>query len=446
MRDIALLLFLGAMLLLTFKRPFVGILLWCWISYMVPHKLSWGFMMTFPVAQLTALTFLLSFIISKESKTVTWRTPIVWLMMFNGWLLITFIVHPFTEHAVVQISSFVKIQLFTVLTYIMLTNKERLHQVLLVISLSITFYGIKGGIATITSGGSTRIWGPPGGFFEGNNELGLTLLVAMPIIYYFASIAPKKWMKYCLFAAILLSIGSVLGTQSRGALVAIVCCGIFFWLKSNGKIISLIAVLLIAPIGYNFMPQSWHQRMNTIVLDEGTEYDASVQGRFNAWYMSANLANDQIMGGGFDSYTPTNFYLFAPVPDDIHDAHSIYFKILGQHGYIGLGLFLGLWISAWLLAGKIHRITKDDRQLKWASLLARMLQISLIAYGSGGAFLGLAYFDLPYHIVVCIVALYNIVLKEQVRLAQPSTEAFEEKEMPALAPGQRTPVSHRNSH
>jgi len=442
MRDIALLLFILAMLLVTLKRPFIGILMWCWISYMVPHKLSWGFMMNFPVALLVALACLFSFAISKEKKTNKWRFPIVWLILFDLWLLLTFIIHPFTEHAVIQVTSFIKIQLFTVLTYIMITNKERLHQVLLVISLSIIFYGVKGGIATVTSGGNTRIWGPPGGFFEGNNELGLTLLVAMPIVYYFSTIAPKKWMKYCLLGAIVLSIGSVLGTQSRGALVAIVCCSFFFWLKSNSKVISLVAVILVAPIGYNFMPQSWHERMNTIVLEDEGDYDASVQGRFNAWRMSYNLANDQIMGGGFDSYTVANFYLYAPNPQDLHDAHSIYFKILGQHGYIGLLLFLALWISTWLLASKIHRMCKNDEELKWASLLARMLQVSLIAYGAGGVFLGLAYFDLPYHISICIVALYNIVLNEQQRIANDTLDLDNDDEISPLilAPGQRAPV------
>lgn len=440
MRDIVLLIFVIAMLFVILKKPFVGILMWCWVSYMVPHKLSWGFMISFPVAQVVALTFLFSFAISKESKTNALRSPIIWLIMFDLWLLLTFIVHPFTEHALIQANSFVKIQLFTVLTYILLTTKERLNQVLLVISLSIIFYGVKGGIATIISGGSTRIWGPPSGFFEGNNELGLTLLVAMPIVYYFSRVAKNKWIKYALLGAIGLSVASVLGTQSRGALVAIACCGFFFWLKSNNKVITLIGFLIVAPIGYNFMPQTWHDRMGTIVLDNEEDYDLSVQGRFNAWRMSVNLANEQLTGGGFDSYTSTNFYLYAPDPDKLHDAHSIYFKILGQHGYIGLFLFIGLWLSSWLIAGKVHRMCKNIEELKWASLLARMLQISLIAYGSGGAFLGLAYFDLPYHIAICITALYNIALKEKARLEQIEPEGKASSAV-QLALGQRAPIN-----
>lgn len=418
MRDIVLLLFFMISLAFVFKRPFLGILLWCWVSYMVPHKLTWGFMINFPIAQLVALTFLVAFLFSNEKKSNVLRSPVVLLIIFDAWLVLTFLVNPMSDHAVVQITNFFKVQLFTFLTYILITTKERLNQVLLVVSLSIAFYGVKGGIATILSAGNTRIWGPPGGFFEGNNELGLTLLVVMPILYYFSTIVTKKWMKLAFLGAIVLCAASVLGTQSRGALVAIVCCGTFFWFKSNNKVITLIALIVVAPIGYNFMPERWHDRMNSIFQSDSTQYDSSVQGRFNAWRMSYNLANNEFFGGGFNSYTRTNFYLYSPLPEDIHDAHSIYFKILGQHGYVGLLLFLSLWLSAWLMASKIHRLCKDEPELNWASVLARMLQISLIAYGSGGAFLGLAYFDLPYHIAVCIVALYNIAIQEKARLAQ----------------------------
>jgi len=32
-----------------------------------------------------------------------------------------------------------------------------------------------------------------------------------------------------------------------------------------------------------------------------------------------------------------------------------------------------------------------------------MIQVSLIGYAAGGAFLGLGYFDLPYHLIIILV-------------------------------------------
>src|SRR5438093_4754427 len=37
-------------------RPFYGMLVYAWISYMYPHELAWSFAQTFPVAKLSALS------------------------------------------------------------------------------------------------------------------------------------------------------------------------------------------------------------------------------------------------------------------------------------------------------------------------------------------------------------------------------------------------------
>jgi hypothetical protein len=39
----------------------------------------------------------------------------------------------------------------------------------------------------------------------------------------------------------------------------------------------------------------------------------------------------------------------------------------------------------------------------WCSDLGTMCQVSLVGYAVGGAFLSLAYFDLPYNIMVLVV-------------------------------------------
>ena len=49
-----------------------------------------------------------------------------------------------------------------------------------------------------------------------------------------------------------------------------------------------------------------------------------------------------------------------------------------------------------------------------------MIQVSLVGYGAGGAFLGLAYFDLTYHLMIILVlaAKFSGVL-DKVPLAAP---------------------------
>lgn len=144
--------------------------------------------------------------------------------------------------------------------------------------------------------------------------------------------------------------------------------------------------------------------MNTI---QTYQQDGSAMGRINAWHLAFNIANHRITGAGFEAYTPETFALYAPDPLDIHVAHSIYFSVLAEHGYIGLCLFLGIWLSTLGIAKQIRKETRHDKELLWLFHLAGMCQVALVGYAVGGAFLSLAYFDLPYNIMVILVVAWR---------------------------------------
>ena len=99
----------------------------------------------------------------------------------------------------------------------------------------------------------------------------------------------------------------------------------------------------------------------------------------------------------------------------VHAAHSIYFQVMGEHGFIGLGLYLLLGVLTWRSAGWIARSTEGNIELRWAGSLATMIQTSMVGFAVGGAFLSLVYFDVPYYLMGAIVT--TRLLVEQ-RLAE----------------------------
>ena len=132
---------------------------------------------------------------------------------------------------------------------------------------------------------------------------------------------------------------------------------------------------------------------------ETYDEDASAMGRIEAWTLAWQVATSNFMGGGFD----------ALVVLGSRDVHSIYFEVLSEHGFVGLFLFLSILAFTWLSAGWIIRRAKKHADLKWAENLARMLQVSGVAYCTSGAFLGLAYFDFIYLLVAITVATRQLV-------------------------------------
>jgi probable O-glycosylation ligase (exosortase A-associated) len=383
-----------------FKRPWVGILLWSWLGYMNPHRLAWGFAYDFPFAMIVGLVTIVAFLFSKEKKEMVWTRETVVLLIFVGWMLFTTFFAFYPDAAWFQWNKVWKIQLMIVLTALIITDRRKLHWLLWVIALSFAFYGVKGGIFTIINGGAYRVQGPEGTFIGGNNEMALALVMTIPLIRYLHLQEIRKWIKTGLASAMVLTGVAAIGSQSRGGLVAMVAMGFFLWLKSRNKIVTGFYMMIAVAIMASVMPHEWYDRMNTIKTYQD---DQSAQGRINAWHTAYNVAKDRITGGGFETFRPPTFRQYAPDPWNVHDVHSIYFEQMGEQGFVGFALFMLLGLLAWIRARQVINRCKHDPDKKWASDLAAMIQVSLIGYAAGGAFLGMSYFDLPYHLMVILV-------------------------------------------
>jgi len=388
------------------KRPFWGILMLAALGYMNPHRLCYGFMLSMPVVQIVAIFTLIGMLLSKEAKRMVWSREIVVLLCLIAWMGLTTTQAFYVDRAMDQYVKVLKIQILTFMTLLMLTSREKVHLFIWVIVLSLGFYGVKGGIFTILNGGAYRVQGPMGTFIGGNNEMALALVMTIPLMRYLHLQEKRKFIKIGLAAGMVLSTLAAVGTQSRGALVALLITGGIFWLKSRTKLASAIFIGLSIFVVALVMPESWYERMNTI---QSYEVDKSALGRINAWWTAANVASDRIFGGGFDMWGPMVFQRYAPDPTNVRDVHSIYFEMLGEQGFVGLAMFLGLLIMTWLKCSAVIRVARRNADLGWARDLAAMVQVSVIGYMSAGAFLGLAYFDYAYHLIAVAVVVHHLV-------------------------------------
>lgn len=411
MRDIVLALFVFGLLPKSFLQPYIGLLVWSWLGYMNPHRMAYGFAYNFPFVMLVAVVTLAGLFFSKEKKRIP-ITPVtlIW-MMFIFWMTMTtflFALHP--EGALYEWNRMIKIQIMVLVTLMIMGSQHRLRLLVWVIVLSIGFYGVKGGLFTIATAGSYRVWGPEGSFIEGNNEIAFALLITIPLMRFLQLTETNKWIKRGLLAAMVLSGFAVVGSYSRGAFLAAAAMIFLLWFRSRRKIMILIPLSIVVFAVLSFMPDKYFERMNTI---QTYEQDDSAMGRINAWTFAYNLAKDRpFSGGGYNAFTKDLFYIYAPIPEDHHDAHSIYFEVLGEHGFVGLGLFLALGLSVFLAGNWVVRKTKKRPDLAWFGNLAAMTQVSFIGYAVGGAFLGLAYFDLPYHLMA-IMVLTKVLVAQQ---------------------------------
>jgi putative inorganic carbon (hco3(-)) transporter len=421
MRDILITAIVLIGCLYTLKKPYIGVYLWAWLSYMNPHRLSYGFAYSAPFAYITAIVLICSMAVSKDTKKIPASGLLFIWILFVIFMSITTYFAYFPDTAKIYFIKIIKIQLIVFLTMMLITDLDKLNKLIWVIVLSIGYYSVKGGLFTLMTGGRFIVWGPADSFIEDNNGLAIAILMTAPLMLYLSYIEERQWLKKALLVAIVFSLFTVLGSQSRGALLSIIAVGIFYWSKSQSKIASGLAIAVIAVALLSFMPTSWYVRMDTI---DNYQEDGSAMGRINAWHYAYHVANDNLLGMGFDSWSAETFALYAPNPKDVHAAHSIYFSVLADHGWFGLILYLLIYFLAWLKLIQVIKITAKIEALKHYNFLAKMLQVSLIAYLVGGAFLSLSYFDLPWHIVSFVILISEYV-KQVTSL--PASGAFRKR-------------------
>lgn len=400
MRDLLLIAIVFPAAFIALKRPWIGVMLWTWLSIMNPHRYTYGFAYSMPIAAIAVATTFIGLVFTKE-RASPFKNPVVTvLVFFMLWMTVSWLLGLDPSGDYEQWKKVMKIDLMILVALVLLSSKQQIVVLVAVAAGSLALLGAKGGLFTLMTGGAHRVWGPPGSFIEDNNEFALALVMTIPLLRFLQLQIKPWWGRHGMTAVMLLCAVAVLGSQSRGAFLAITAMATLFWWRGKSKLNVGFVLLMAVPLMLAFMPEEWFMRMSTIT---DYETDRSAIGRFSAWWTAWGVATHYPFGAGFNIARPDLVAAFSPYPDAVHAAHSIYFLVLGNHGFVGLALFMAIWLLTWRSANWLRKEGVQHSQTKWCADLGTMCQVSLVGYAVGGAFLSLSYFDLPYNIMVVVV-------------------------------------------
>ena len=411
MRDILLTALVLGSLPFILKRPQLGVAMYIWISVMNPHRLTWDFAYSFNFAAIVAATTLLGTMFSKDLKRPDINGLSVALFLFVAWTGITTIFALYPQASYERWTALMKTQIMVFLIPMLFHRKEDLRVLVWVIVVSVGFYGAKGGLWTLLAGGDARVYGPPDSLIGDNTSIAVGIIMVIPLMYYLQMTTSYKTVRWTLIVAMLLCGVAALGTYSRGALLAAGAIAAFLWWKGPQKSIVLLILALATPVVLSVMPEKWHDRMETIV---NYKDESSANMRLNAWATMVNLAVARpLVGGGFEVADKEVYDRYSPDPAfPPQVAHSIYFQALGEHGFVGLALYLWVLGALWQKAKALIRLAPALPEHAWAQEFARMLQVTIIGFAVGGAFLSLVNLDLPYYLIGIMLAVFAVFKRD----------------------------------
>ncbi len=407
-RDVLVTAIVFVLLPMCFLHPWKGMLLYSWIGYMNPHHLTWGFAYNIPFAMIIAIPTIAGLFFTRDRLSFIFSPEM--FLMFALWIVFVLSTQDafYPDDAWKQLDKVTKILAAAFLTTLLFQDQQKIRALLWVIVISLGFYGIKGGIFTIVTGGQYQVLGPPDSFLEGNTNIGLALVMVIPLILALREEQTNPTIRKLLVGLLVLSVIACVGTYSRGAVLGLVVSMGLLVLKGKAKAVVLPLIIGGALLGPYMLPEKWFGRMETI---KTYEQESSAVSRLRAWEMAYNLAMDRpLLGGGFETFSVATYQRYLS-DERLSDAvigtgaHSIFFQVLGEHGFTGLFLFAALLMTTFSSLRKVIRQTKEIDSLRWIHNYAHMIQLSLVGFTVSGLFLSMCYFDLYYQLIALTVVL-----------------------------------------
>ena len=403
---------------LSIRNVVAAYLLWSWTSLAALVTFVYGFMASVPIVQLFAIITLLHLLRGKNDNLRQFthnKTTILYIIYSIHAIASATVAYDVVTNNWFICNTFLKSLLFCILMPMFFTTRLRIHSFVVLSALAISFYASVEGLKFLNSGGSHHIQGIAN--FGDNNHTALVFVMGLPLMWYLFQYSSNKLARIGFASAIFLTVLAVIATGSRGGLVCM--CGISIWIvmKSRRKIVGAIFVILAGVAVVQLAPPSWFNRMDTI--STASESDTSFRGRLAAWKRSSAIAlENPVFGGGFHAVQAASIFekfryqqgllgsVDAPVPNYPAAAHSIYFEVMGDTGFVGLSIFLACLFNTFITRIQIKSLSRlQKNRFMWASDLSDSIAGCLVAYMIGGAAVSMAYFEMTYTLMMLMAVL-----------------------------------------
>lgn len=416
MRDLFFVGYLGLLLLLAFKRPFLFTLTYAYVDIIAPQRLSYFLLNSVPLSLILFALAVLGFLISDDKRNV--RVSPRWglLLLLLVYCAYTTTVAEEPDAALLKWGWVWKALVFASFLPLTLHTRLRIEALALTMVLCASALIVTGGIKTLAGGGGygvlVMLVDINSGLYE-SSIISCVAIAIIPLVVWLAQHGTifkpdwkvKLYATGLVFACLLIPVG----TQARTGLICIAVLGVLSLRYVKYRFLYLIGAGLIAVAAIPFLPDSYTQRMGTI-----KKYDAdeSASTRIAVWKWTWEYVKHNPIGGGFDVYLINQVQYSikkdngeegtgetdSKVVDQARAFHSSYFEMLGEQGFPGLLIWLlihvgGVWRME-MIQRMYRKRNRDDE--RWVAPLANSLQSAQIIYLIGSLFVGIAFQPFVY--------------------------------------------------
>ena len=420
---------------ISFSAPFVATLGYVWVDTFQPQSVSYIILNQVPVALVMGAIAVALYSLFDRRAIPRLSMITILQLTFAAWITLTSALASLPEVAWEKWDWAFKTIVFSAFIPLTIRTRVQIEAFLQIYMFSLAANLVPFGLKMAISGGGygqdLTLGGGNSGISEGST-LAAVSVMTIPIYLYLrehAVLVPSTiWFRSIYFILAGLAVLTTIGTFERTGLIGLVTLGIAALLKSRRKLMTLFAGLIISGIMACAMTDAWIARISTIG-DYAKE--SSAFSRILVWRWTLDFAASHPFGGGFGAYRLDQIEL----PDHSVKAgvafHSIYFEVLGEHGWVGLLLFLSISAASLIALQLASNRARQHPELSWCRDLVATIQISLLVLLVCGSFIGIAFQPMIPYLFAMAVS-----VSEYVRRAVEGLSSCSDQPVPASRRGQ----------
>jgi probable O-glycosylation ligase (exosortase A-associated) len=258
-------------------------------------------------------------------------------------------------------------------------------------------------------------------FLGDGNDYSMSVCILLGFAVEMALAQTSKLKKYLYWGLLGLLVLAIVGTQSRGATLGMIAVFGYMWWRSPRKAAGVIVIVLAAFAVLLYAPDVYFERMSTL---SAPSQDSSAEGRLHAWRAGTKMALNNVLGVGAGNF-PNNFpkYRGPDAPMRWMTAHSMYFLILGELGFLGLLLLFKLVFGNFRSNVRLRKrlLQQDSKRFAVDARSLDMFNAGIVGLAVAGAFLSVTYYPHIFVLGGLAVALRRVIAEEAGLVDEPAT-------------------------
>ena len=449
LRSLTLLFVYMTFMALGTQAPFVLTLGYVWVDTFRPQDVAYLILNQLPVAMIMgALTVGMYLLLDRRSPPRLTLVTVLQLAL-AAWVTLTCTWAVAPQYAWDKWDWAFKTLIFS--AFIPLTIRSRvqieafLHVFMLSLAANLIPFGLKMAISGGGYGQNLGLTSGNSGLTEGSTLAAVAIMTIPVCLYLFrhAVLMPRLPLFRLVYIGLAgLAVLTALATFERTALMGLLTLAVVSFIKSRRKLLTLLVGVVVGGIIFLLTSSAWTDRIATI---NNFNSEGSALGRILVWRWTLGFVGQHPLGGGFNAFIVDHIEFPDGHGRDGIAFHSIYFEVLGEHGWVGLLIFLSILALSLFNLQLASRRARNDPELTWFRDLAAALQVALVVLLVCGAFIGIAFQPMIHYLVAMAVSAAEFLRRTLQAAARPDADKAAamswRSRVPAAVVHQEAPVA-----